>query len=61
MVDMRLDDLNFAIQVAQNEADRLSRLIDQTIARGMDPAALNEKYQRKLDQLEELCAQRRSA
>ena len=59
MIDMTLDDLNFAIQVKQNELDRTSRLIDMVIGRGGDPSALDEKYQKLMDEMEALCEQRR--
>ena len=59
MIDMGLDDLNFAIQVKQNELDRTSRLIDTVISRGGDPSALDEKYQRLMYDMEALCEQRR--
>ena len=59
MIDMGLDDLNFAIQVKQNELDRTSKLIDTVISRGGDPSVLDAKYQKLMDEMEALCDQRR--
>ena len=60
MVDMQLDNLNFAIQTTQNRIDRLCRLNDNWIARtGEENEGLNKQIEDLQKELDELLRERR--